>query len=320
MKAAKITLPLLIVSISSSHARAEMIRNDSIGNDPAREKQCASLIKWPHTRSVPFEIDSTYLARSRSANREVTFIALENADTVQLVQCYVNPSTGKFGWGTMMGDVDRRIWRLINPEKSKPALETREEPSRSPIVPEVSEPVSILTPGCISPVLLKHVEPTIGSDDIKAAKANGDAAFIQILAGGHATADIVIDEGGRADTNFLYFALRDPPSLRSDRLEAILSGNLLLWRWWPPAGCPGSAIRAMIPSIIGLEPDPQYPVYAVAHVSYSFSANGDGYVVTSTASLGAAQDCRTMQLMSGPYHGAIMAVLGCVKVDGNRKR
>ena len=44
-------------------AQAEMIRNDAIGNDPEKEKLCASRAKG---KPVPFEIDSRYLKSARS--------------------------------------------------------------------------------------------------------------------------------------------------------------------------------------------------------------------------------------------------------------
>ena len=86
---------LLIISsllLSTGIARAEMVRNDTIGNDPDKEKLCASRAKG---KPVPFEIDSRYVERARSFNPDVTFIAIDGMSP-QLVECYLRQGTGKY--------------------------------------------------------------------------------------------------------------------------------------------------------------------------------------------------------------------------------
>ncbi len=123
------SVPLLLLAMAI--AKGDMIRNDAIGNDPAKEKLCIerSISSKVGTKIVPFEIDSRYLARVRSngaGNPGMTFIAMENqiGDSV-LITCDVNPGTGKYG---PMSEITERpgFWQLIKPKQFEPGLKTRE--------------------------------------------------------------------------------------------------------------------------------------------------------------------------------------------------
>lgn len=74
--------------------------NNAIGNDPSLEKLC---IERTHAGAgftvrgepMPFEIDSRYVAQSRSFDPTVTFVALGDGFTATLVECG-NQHSGKF--------------------------------------------------------------------------------------------------------------------------------------------------------------------------------------------------------------------------------
>jgi hypothetical protein len=63
----------------SKIATGQMVRNDSIGNDPAKERLCTLRAKSIQgtSKTVPFEIDSGYVARSRATHPDTTFIAID---------------------------------------------------------------------------------------------------------------------------------------------------------------------------------------------------------------------------------------------------
>lgn len=114
---------LLVISgllLSIGLARAEMVRNDTIGNDPAKEKLCASRAKG---KPVPFEIDSRYVERARSFNPDVTFIAIDGLSP-QLVECYLRQGTGKYEPASF--SPEQGYWHLIKPKHFKPGINTAE--------------------------------------------------------------------------------------------------------------------------------------------------------------------------------------------------
>lgn len=81
----------------SGIANAEMILNSSIGNDPDKEKLCASrALRTLKGKVVPFEIDSEYINRSRRDHPDVTFVAIDDGMSPQLVECHLNPGTGRY--------------------------------------------------------------------------------------------------------------------------------------------------------------------------------------------------------------------------------
>ncbi len=99
-------------------AQAEMIRNDAIGNDPQKEKLCASRANG---KTVPFEIDSRYLKSARSFNPDATFIAIDGISP-QLVECHLRKGTGKYEPASYSPEGNN--WRLIRPKQFKPGINT----------------------------------------------------------------------------------------------------------------------------------------------------------------------------------------------------
>jgi hypothetical protein len=113
---------LLIAScllFSTSLARAQMVLNNAIGNDPAKEKLCASRAKG---KTVAFEIDSRYVASARSLHQDATFIAIDGISP-QLVECYLREGTGRFEPDSF--SPEQSYWHLIRPEGFKPGINTQ---------------------------------------------------------------------------------------------------------------------------------------------------------------------------------------------------
>src|SRR5277367_1730733 len=90
--------------LSVNIAKAQMVRNDAIGNDPALEKLCIERaiakrgkagIDGP-LRFVPFEIDSKTVANSRRWAPETTWIALQDDLYGFLVSCSNTGASGRF--------------------------------------------------------------------------------------------------------------------------------------------------------------------------------------------------------------------------------
>ena len=104
--------------IFSCLAKAEMVRNDAIGNDPAKEKLCASRTKG---KTVPFEIDSRYVERARSFNPDVTFVATDGISP-QLVECYLRQGTGRYEPASF--SPEQGYWHLIRPKQFEPGINT----------------------------------------------------------------------------------------------------------------------------------------------------------------------------------------------------
>lgn len=102
-------------------AMAEMVRNDSIGNDPEKEKLCLSRLKI-NGKVVPFEIDSDYVARNRSDYPDMTFIAIDDGSSGTLVECYVNSGTGMYQPNIYIPE--QWSWHLIKPPQFKPGIRT----------------------------------------------------------------------------------------------------------------------------------------------------------------------------------------------------
>jgi hypothetical protein len=109
-------------------ASAQMVRNDSIGNDPAKEKLCVERAISGHRdqHTVPFEIDQDYVLGWRRGDPDAAFIAVESNTfgSADLIHCQVNPGTGKYG---PMGREPERPgrWRLIKPEQFQPGYYTQ---------------------------------------------------------------------------------------------------------------------------------------------------------------------------------------------------
>jgi hypothetical protein len=113
---------LLLVSclfFSTIVARAQMVRNDSIGNDPNKEKLCASRANG---KTVSFEIDSHYVKSARSFHPDATFIAIDGISP-QLVECYLREGTGRFEPDSY--SPEQSYWHLIRPKGFEPGINTQ---------------------------------------------------------------------------------------------------------------------------------------------------------------------------------------------------
>lgn len=113
---------LIVISIlllTSGLASADMVSNDSIGNDPVKEKLCASRAKVKKT--VPFEIDSDYVARTRSYYPDATFIAVDEGNP-QLIECELRSGTGRFEPASYSSE--QSYWHTIKPKMFEPGINT----------------------------------------------------------------------------------------------------------------------------------------------------------------------------------------------------
>lgn len=111
---------LIVISIlllTSGFASADMVLNNSINNDPVKEKICASRAKG---KTVPFEIDSDYVARIRSLYPDATFIAVNG----QLIECHLREGSGRFEVDSFTPEGN--FWQLIKPKQFKPSVRTQE--------------------------------------------------------------------------------------------------------------------------------------------------------------------------------------------------
>jgi hypothetical protein len=151
---------LLIVScllFSTGLARAQMVLNGSIGNDPAKEKLCASRAKG---KTVPFEIDSRYVATARSFHPDATFIAIDGASP-QLVECYLREGTGRFEPDSY--SPEQTFWHLIRPKGFEPGINTQIGISMAAKVCLDAAPAKINRPHFDHSVYTSVVEINIGS-------------------------------------------------------------------------------------------------------------------------------------------------------------
>lgn len=113
--------------VSWSLARAEMMPGDSLGNDPAKEKLCASRAGTTLPgKTVPFEIDSRYVAIARSSHPDVTFIAIDEISP-QLVECYLREGTGRYEPASF--SPEQSFWHTIKPKG--PGIGTQEARSKA---------------------------------------------------------------------------------------------------------------------------------------------------------------------------------------------
>jgi len=116
MKTASTSL-IVLGLLASSVARAEMIPSSQAGNDPQKARLCASRAgtKIPG-KLVPFEIDPTYVDRARSFHPDVSFIAIDDGTSPQLVECYLREGTGRYEPAVF--SPEQQYWHLIKPEGS----------------------------------------------------------------------------------------------------------------------------------------------------------------------------------------------------------
>ncbi len=108
----------VILLLFSGNATAQMVRNDAIDNDPAKERLCASRA---NSKTVPFEIDARYVARARSVHRDATFIAIDGMSP-QLVECYLREGTGRYEPDSY--SPEQSFWHLIKPKQFEPGINT----------------------------------------------------------------------------------------------------------------------------------------------------------------------------------------------------
>ena len=101
-------------------ANAAVVSSDSIGNDTAKEKLCASRAKG---KAVPFEIDSRYVESARSMHQDATFIAIDG-DSPQLIECHLREGTGRFEPDSM--SPEQAFWHLPRPKQFEPGINTHE--------------------------------------------------------------------------------------------------------------------------------------------------------------------------------------------------
>lgn len=109
--------PIVVGLLVSIVARAEMIPSSQAGNDPEKARLCASraAAKTPG-KLVPFEIDGSYVARARSSHPDVSFIAIDDGASGQLVECYLREGTGRYEAAAF--SPEQQYWHLIKPEGS----------------------------------------------------------------------------------------------------------------------------------------------------------------------------------------------------------
>lgn len=115
----KKTIMILGLIISFGIANAAMVSSDTIGNDPAKEKLCATRAKG---KAVPFEIDSRYVESARSMHPDSTFIAIDGMSP-QLIECYLRDGTGKFEPASM--SPEQAYWHLPRPTQFEPGINTQ---------------------------------------------------------------------------------------------------------------------------------------------------------------------------------------------------
>jgi hypothetical protein len=127
----RLTICAFALCLSINFGKAEMVRNDAIGNDPAKEQLCIERAKTNKSlgpvKIVPFEIDRDYVSRSRSpkfgGNPDVVFIAVETAiGTSYLATCDINGGTGRYEPGFYTSE--NNLWHLIKPKQFQPGIDT----------------------------------------------------------------------------------------------------------------------------------------------------------------------------------------------------
>jgi hypothetical protein len=112
-----VTLLFAAGLLVSTVARAELIPSAQIGNDPEKERLCASRAGTKSRgKVVPFAIDPTYVSRVRSSHPDVSFIAIDDGISPQLIEYYLLEGTGKYEPAAF--SPEQQYWHLIKPEGS----------------------------------------------------------------------------------------------------------------------------------------------------------------------------------------------------------
>jgi hypothetical protein len=91
-----------------------MVSSNSLGNDPEKERLCASRVGLPG-KIVPFEIDARYVASAKARHHDVTFIAVDGISP-QLVECYLREGTGKYE--PALYSPEQAYWHTLKPAGS----------------------------------------------------------------------------------------------------------------------------------------------------------------------------------------------------------
>jgi hypothetical protein len=113
--------------LSVGPALGQMVLNNAIGNDPARERLCiARALAGNKGKSVPFEIDLQRVTSARSVYPDVTFVAIEYSISTQLIECTVNAGTGVYGPLVSLPEGGgATFWHLITPPQFSPGINTQ---------------------------------------------------------------------------------------------------------------------------------------------------------------------------------------------------
>ncbi len=109
-----LALALSTLAFGVGSARAEMVSSGNIGNDPAKERLCASRAhRTIPGRAVPFQIDAHYVELARAQHPDVTFVAIDGISP-QLVECYLREGTGRYEPASY--SPEQGYWHTIKPE------------------------------------------------------------------------------------------------------------------------------------------------------------------------------------------------------------
>jgi hypothetical protein len=155
-------LVCICLYLSLGIAKGQMVRSASIGNDPIKEKLCASRAKGTlgESKIVPFEIDSRYVADVRSRHPDATFIAIDGMSP-QLVQCFLREGTGRYEPDSL--SPEQQFWHLIKPKQFEPGINTPEGSSMAANVCLKAASAKINRPNFDHSVLSSVAEVSIGS-------------------------------------------------------------------------------------------------------------------------------------------------------------
>jgi hypothetical protein len=170
--------------------------------------------------------------------------------------------------------------------------------------------VPTLPVGCTAPQLIEKHDRTIYKASFASALRSKDTGFSEIISGGFAEADIIIDSHGQSGgDDATWIQIKDPLMPRSQALERLLSANLESWGW-KTSSLQRLDAAGHGPTIVGLEMNSLYTVYAMARVRYEFHQLPNGTVaVTSTITLGdSVVGCKRLRLATAPE--PIRAVVG----------
>jgi hypothetical protein len=200
-------------------------------------------------------------------------------------------------------------WSLVLPTDGNPSAKSNGQavPAIASALSGAGDGLPVVPRGCSAPQLLEKHDGIFPKANLDAALNNAakDTRISEILAGGYAEADIIIDDSGRSGERgggdgATFIQITDPTP-RSHVLEQILDNNLGSWKW-VPASCSGSQIYALNPGgIIGLNANSQYTVHALAHVRYRFERLTKGDIsITTTYTVGNSPACKSLVLIYAP--------------------